>query len=87
MSGHVIRGSAFARGAASADRRVPVRGWLGQRRMAQGWLGMVARMARAIEERRILATLDDRMLADIGLNRLQAERESARAPWDISGRS
>ena len=85
MSGHVTHGSAFAR-EATANRRVPAPGWLAYQRPAQGWLGMVARMARAIEERRILATLDDRMLADIGLNRLEAERESARAPWDIGGR-
>jgi uncharacterized protein YjiS (DUF1127 family) len=53
---------------------------------AAGWLSMVARMLRAIEERRILATLDDRMLADVGLNRLEAEREIARAPWDLHQR-
>ncbi|HEY8611587.1 MAG TPA: DUF1127 domain-containing protein [Roseomonas sp.] len=76
MSGHVIPGGAFVRGAASATRRVPVK----------GWLAALARMARAIEERRILASLDDRMLSDIGLNRLEAEREVARAPWDIRQR-
>ena len=76
MSGHVIPSSALARGAASATRRVS----------AQGWSAMVARMVRAIEERRILATLDDRMLSDIGLNRIDAQREIARAPWDIERR-
>jgi uncharacterized protein YjiS (DUF1127 family) len=43
-------------------------------------------MLRAIEERRILATLDDRMLSDIGVNRLEADREAGRAPWDIQSR-
>jgi uncharacterized protein YjiS (DUF1127 family) len=77
MSGHVIHRGAFAREAAGEGAPgVP----------ASGWLAMVARMVRAIEERRILATLDDRMLADIGANRLEAEREMARAPWDISPR-
>jgi len=75
MSGHVIHRGAFARGAA-ATSGVP----------ASGWLAMVARMVRAIEERRILATLDDRMLSDIGVNRLEAEREMGRAPWDIAPR-
>ena len=86
MSGHVTHGSALARGAALGTRRGPASGWLAHHRFAQGWLGMVSRMTRAIEERRILATLDDRMLADIGLNRLDATREAARAPWDIQGR-
>ena len=71
MSGHVIHRGAFARGAAASG--VP----------ASGWLAMVTRMVRAIEERRVLATLDDRMLSDIGVNRLEAQREMGRAPWDI----
>ncbi|WP_424137419.1 DUF1127 domain-containing protein [Roseomonas chloroacetimidivorans] len=75
MSGHVIHRGAFAREAA-ATRRVP----------AFGWLAMLERMVRVIEERRLLATLDDRMLSDIGINRLEAEREAARAPWDIRQR-
>lgn len=80
MSGHVIQRSAFARGTAAAPG-VPASGGLAAR-----WFLMVARMARAIEERRILATLDDRMLADIGVNRLEAEREMERAPWDTAPR-
>ena len=86
MSGHVTHGSALARGGPLGTRRGPASGWLAHYRITQGWLGMVSRMTRAIEERRILATLDDRMLADIGLNRLDATREAARAPWDIQGR-
>ena len=65
MSGHVIHRGAFAREAAGKGTpRVP----------ASGWLAMVARMVRAIEERRILATLDDRMLADIGISRSEIDR-------------
>ena len=75
MSGHVIHRGAFA-GTGVHATRVP----------ASRWLAMVSRMTRAIEERRILASLDDRMLADIGINRLEAERETARAPWDIAPR-
>ncbi|QYK40547.1 MAG: DUF1127 domain-containing protein [Paracoccaceae bacterium] len=30
-----------------------------------------------------LATLDDHLLRDIGLDRAQAEAEAARAPWDV----
>jgi len=79
MSGHVIHRGAFA--GSGARTGVPATG-----APASRWLAMVARMARAIEERRILASLDDRMLSDIGINRLEAEREMARAPWDIGSR-
>ena len=79
MSGHIIRDGAFARGGARATRRARA-----ARRIRTGWLAIVARMAGAVEERRLLATLDDRMLADIGLDRRAAEREAARAPWDLS---
>lgn len=34
-------------------------------------------------ERRALAQLDDRMLADIGVTREAIEIEAIRAPWDI----
>jgi uncharacterized protein YjiS (DUF1127 family) len=73
MSGHVIHNVTLARGAA-ANRRAP----------RTQWLAVFARMIRAIEERRLLATLDDRMLADVGLNRVDATREAARAPWDLT---
>ncbi|MEM8551049.1 MAG: DUF1127 domain-containing protein [Pseudomonadota bacterium] len=34
-------------------------------------------------ERRALAKLDPRMLADIGITEGQAHREAMRAPWDV----
>jgi len=76
MSGHVIHGSACVREAASVTIDAP----------ASGWLARITRAFRAIEERRILSSLDDRMLSDIGVNRLEAEREAARVPWDIETR-
>ncbi|MBP0447201.1 DUF1127 domain-containing protein [Roseomonas sp. SSH11] len=81
MSGHVITRSALAREACSAARRVPAR-----HGRAFGWFQGISHMLRVIEERRILATLDDRMLSDVGLNRLEVEREIARAPWDLDRR-
>jgi uncharacterized protein YjiS (DUF1127 family) len=55
-----------------------------RRSHAAGWLGWLATMLHAIESRRRLAELDDRMLKDIGLDRLEALREVGRAPWDIT---
>jgi len=81
MSGHILPSHGLVRGAASAIRHAP-----SGRGTGEGWLAAVFRMIRAIEERRTLATLDDRMLADIGINRLEAERETARAPWDVRQR-
>jgi uncharacterized protein YjiS (DUF1127 family) len=37
---------------------------------------------RAYASRQALADLDDRMLRDIGLTRLDAQREADRQPWD-----
>jgi uncharacterized protein YjiS (DUF1127 family) len=48
----------------------------------QGWLAWLARMLHAIETRRHLAEMDDRMLKDIGITRLDAYEEIRRAPWD-----
>jgi uncharacterized protein YjiS (DUF1127 family) len=41
---------------------------------------------RAVLERRALARMDARMLADIGLSRAEAEAEVNRKPWDIAPR-
>ena len=42
----------------------------------------LAAMWRAITTRRMLAEMDDRMLADIGISRAQAAFEADRLPWD-----
>jgi uncharacterized protein YjiS (DUF1127 family) len=38
----------------------------------------------AIKGRRYLAGMDERMIADIGVSRSQAQHEMARRPWDIA---
>jgi uncharacterized protein YjiS (DUF1127 family) len=43
-------------------------------------------MLRAIQTRRQLAQMDDRMLRDIGLSRADALAEAGRAPWDLGRR-
>jgi uncharacterized protein YjiS (DUF1127 family) len=53
-------------------------------RQADGWTSWLARALRAIETRRQLAAMDDRMLADIGISRTDALREADRRPWDFS---
>ncbi len=82
MSGHVIRPPAFARTAARATTGTTPRAAVSG--IVRLWFGLVARMSRAVEERRLLATLDDRMLADIGVSRAEANREANRAPWDLT---
>ena len=44
-------------------------------------------MLRAITTRRHLAEMDDRMLKDIGISRVDALREAERLPWDLGRRS
>ena len=41
-------------------------------------------MFRAIATRRQLAEMDDRMLRDIGISRVDALAEAERAPWDLT---
>jgi uncharacterized protein YjiS (DUF1127 family) len=48
------------------------------------WLAWLAAAMRAIETRRHLAQMDERMLKDIGVTRSQALEEANRAPWDLS---
>lgn len=38
----------------------------------------------AIESRRLLATMDEQMLGDIGISRGQAQHEINRKPWDVT---
>ena len=46
-------------------------------------LGLRA-MFRALQTRRQLAGMDDRMLRDIGISRVDALREADRLPWDLT---
>jgi uncharacterized protein YjiS (DUF1127 family) len=43
-------------------------------------------MWRAIQTRRQLAEMDDRMLRDIGISRADALHEAERLPWDLTPR-
>jgi uncharacterized protein YjiS (DUF1127 family) len=43
-------------------------------------------MLRAAITRRQLAHMDDRMLKDIGISRLDALTEADRLPWDLTRR-
>jgi len=51
--------------------------------LARLWTGIRLALL-AIETRRQLAGLDDRMLRDIGISHADALREAERAPWDLS---
>lgn len=65
----------FSLGARPLDaqslRALPRRIW----RQLQRWWQLA-------EQRRLLATLDDRALQDIGISRAEAQRESERPFWD-----
>lgn len=45
-------------------------------------LGILLRIPRNMRDRRILAGLSDRQLAEIRLARADVDREPARPPWD-----
>ena len=45
--------------------------------------GQFRRALRVMATRPNAAKLDDRMLADLGISRAQAEFEASRAPWRI----
>ena len=61
----------------------PSRPVLGE--MRQVW-SVVRSMARARATRRLLADMDGRMLADIGVTRSQADVEVSRPFWDHGAR-
>ena len=51
--------------------------------------GLWARLTQMVETRRtrrLLADMDDRMLADIGMDRARARAEADRPAWDTAGR-
>ncbi len=48
----------------------------------RGW-GRLALWLSLWSERRTLRTLDERMLADLGLSPAQARREARRPAWDV----
>lgn len=74
MSGRTLPLSSAASGVSAAQ---PKRG---------GWLAWLAHCLMAIQTRRHLSEMDDRMLKDIGITRLDAMREAGRSPWDITPR-
>jgi hypothetical protein len=50
---------------------------------AFGWSALLQRVITVVGTRLQLQELDERMLRDIGMTRHDAQREAARAPWDI----
>ena len=50
--------------------------------ISHAWQSAQAR-SRVRRERQLLATLDDRMLKDIGLTRADANLEASRSNWDV----
>ena len=54
-------------------------------RVRQAW-STVRAMARARATRRLLAEMDGRMLADIGVSRAQADVEVSRPFWEYEAR-
>lgn len=77
MSGFVITPGAL-RQSGPALRRKAVAG--------NTWLDWLGQALRAVTTRRYLAEMDDRMLKDIGLTRMDAAEEANRAPWDFGPR-
>ncbi|MXP64601.1 DUF1127 domain-containing protein [Roseomonas sp. M0104] len=48
----------------------------------EGWTAVLHHALRVLETRRELASLDERLLRDIGMTRAEAALEARRAPWD-----
>ena len=65
--------------------RGSLRGLGGQLSLGRIWTSFT-RVMRARQTRQLLAEMDDRMLADIGVGRGDAITEASRAPWDLHER-
>ncbi|MEO0798192.1 MAG: DUF1127 domain-containing protein [Pseudomonadota bacterium] len=52
---------------------------------AQRAIGLAGHAVTVWRERRALRTLDDRLLNDLGLTRVEADREASRSPFDSAG--
>ena len=57
--------------------------WIAVPGRAVNWARAWAVMVRNARTRRELAGMDDRMLADIGIDRAQARVEADRMPWEF----
>jgi uncharacterized protein YjiS (DUF1127 family) len=55
-------------------------------RVVNHGLARLHAIRQVVRERGTLAKMDERMLADIGLSRTEAEAEINRKPWDIAPR-
>jgi uncharacterized protein YjiS (DUF1127 family) len=66
---------------ATLNARAPYLSWT---RLSLPVLPALQMMLRAITTRRQLAEMDDRMLKDVGISRVDALREAERLPWDLS---
>ncbi|HWL83940.1 MAG TPA: DUF1127 domain-containing protein [Roseomonas sp.] len=49
----------------------------------EGWTAAWRYALRVTETRRELATLDERLLRDVGVTSSEARMEARRAPWDL----
>ncbi len=66
------------------DRRVGFLNWLGRTSMRLVEVVSHLQLLDDIRrERQVLATLDDRILRDLGIDRATARHESSRPWWDI----
>ena len=68
---------------ASVGSIVSSPGWIAVPGRAGNWMRAWAAMVRNARTRRELKSMDDRMLADIGIDRAQARVEADRMPWEF----
>lgn len=78
MSAFVNTPGALRRSAPPASRKAAE---------SRTWLDWLAQALRVVTTRRYLTEMDDRMLKDIGVSRMDAVEEANRAPWDFSPRA